>query len=630
MNDIITNGVEIKQRILAEINKANQCIYIAMAWFTDRDIANAIVEARNRMNNIDIILSSNIQNETVKLIFEEAGISVHTFEMGGTKGIMHHKFCLIDNNISINGSYNYSYNASNNNVENIHVSDDPSIHAQLYSEFEKLKHDINYNLTINPTVQLPEKKIELVRNINSIESFTLQLHNLVYSAAQINTDEYQKQGFETSKESFGNTDIFRVEYGNIKEIIKAYATDEGLSSKKNILASNISNAYEGIKTSLEVEKQESISVAKRNNDLEKRQLIEILGNIRSEKLLLESGNESTGDKGLLQINKEIEKNKLEKKAIEQSFTVKPFWTIGTKLVSFFLIIFICYLSVFFASALYKMLFEGTVISNALDAGINPGLPKLVDANAIIKVYKQEGVLFGFIATIFFMFPVLLSNLKLIGSKNKVVNNLLFFVGLIVFDIIVAVMIAKNTDEIKSLLQGNESTLQLWEVVKEAEFWMILMFGMIPLTITHFLIENVTSAYNDSRREIVSEEKYRKVQILEIELIEFNSTKELLTNKLKAKDDEIKEKENELLKLETSFNSEQTQIEGKYSELQRQIKNIYEDFNAKISSGKIFTDVIFDTVISAYKSGFVEFLPTYYAPNEVAIRVKEIEHVITIN
>lgn len=628
MNDIITSGTDIKQRILSEINNANHSIYLAMAWFTDRDIANAVIEAKKRIANIDIILSSNVQNEIVKLMFQGAGISVHAFETGDTRGIMHHKFCLIDGKISINGSYNYSYNASNNNVENIHVSDDPSIYSQLLSEFERLKYNIDNNIAVNAVVQETEKKIEPVKQTNAIDTFSQQLHNLVYSAAQINTDEYQKQGFENSKDSSGNIHIFGVEYGNIKEVIKAYATDEGLSSKKNVLTSNLSNAFESMKTNLEHEKQENITIAKRNNDLERRQTTEILNSIRSEKSLLESGNESTGEKGLLQINKEIEKNKLERKSIEQSFVVKPFWTAGTILVSFLLVVFICYLSVFFASALYKMLFEGNVIRNALEAGINPGMPKLVDANAIIKVFRQEGAIFGFIATIFFMFPVLLSNIKLIGSERKFVNNLLFWVGLLIFDIIVAAMIAINTDEIKSLLNGTKSTLKLWEVVKEGEFWMIFMFGMVPLIISHYLIEYVTTSYNKSRREIVDGEKDRKIQVLDLELMELNSTKDSVSIKIKIKEDELKEKEKELLNLETAFNNEQTQIEAKYSELQRQIKNIYDDFNAKIISGKIFTDVIFDAVISAYKSGFVEFLPTYYAPNEVAIRVKEIEGIIS--
>jgi len=58
MNDIITNGTEIKQRIISEINNAQQCIYLAMAWFTDRDIANTII-GKGRNVTVDIILSSN-------------------------------------------------------------------------------------------------------------------------------------------------------------------------------------------------------------------------------------------------------------------------------------------------------------------------------------------------------------------------------------------------------------------------------------------------------------------------------------------------------------------------------------------------------------------------------------------
>lgn len=136
MNEIITNGTEIKQRIISEINNASESIFLAMAYFTDREIALAIVGAKNRSVIVDIILSSNIQNETVKLMLRGANIIVHAFETGDARGIMHHKFCLIDNKITINGSYNYSINASNNNVENIHVSDDISTYSQFFSEFE--------------------------------------------------------------------------------------------------------------------------------------------------------------------------------------------------------------------------------------------------------------------------------------------------------------------------------------------------------------------------------------------------------------------------------------------------------------------------------------------------------------
>lgn len=624
MNDFITNGTEIKQRIISEINIAKQCIYVAMAYFTDRDIARGLVEAKNRNVKVDIILSSNAQNETVKLILKDAGIDVHAFETGDVRGIMHHKFCLIDNKISINGSYNYSVNASTNNVENITVSDDISTYSQMQSEFERLKYNIDHRIAVNENIQKPEVKVSEMQPIDITNTFSQRLHDLVYSATQIDTTKYRQQGYDNSKESGGHLDIFRTEYKNIKERIRTYATDEGLGNIKNVLISNVSIAYDSTKTNLETEKQEKTSIEKRSNDLEKKQATDKISEIKQEKSILESGNQSTGEKGLIQINKEIEKNKLERKALEQSFIVKKFWNLGTALSTLFLVILSFYLSFFFASAVYKVLFEYNVIRTSLESGVNPGLPELFDANAIVKIFRQKGAFFGFVGVIFFVFPVILSNIKLFGSKNKWTNALMFWVGLMIFDVVVAAMIAKNTDEIKSLLIGKESQIELWEVVKHGEFWMIFMFGMIPLIITHYVIDKLFNAYKNSQRDLVDAEKNRKIQLLDEEMIDLNLEKSSLTSKINEKEEAINQQSANVLNLETEINKSQTQIENRYSELQNQIKVIYEDFCARITSGKIFTEVIFGSIISAYKSGFIEFLPEYYATDEVANRVRAID------
>jgi len=628
MNDFITNGTVIKQRIISEINVAKQSIYVAMAYFTDRDIAMAIVDAKSRNVTIDIILSSNIQNEIVKLMLKGAGISVHAFETGDARGIMHHKFCLIDNKISINGSYNYSLNASTNNVENITVSDDFITYSQMHSEFERLKYNIDNLIAVNETAETPkpEMKAPEVQPINIIDTFSKRLHDLIYSAAQIDTAKYRQQGNDNSTESKGSIDIFRTEYNNIKEKIKTYATDEGLGNMKNILTSNVSIAYESTKTNLETEQLEKISIEKRSNDLEKKQVIDRISEIKQEKSIFESGNQNTDEKGLLQINKEIEKNKLERKILEQSFVVKKFWNLGTILSTLFLVILAFYLSFFFASAVYKVLFEYNVIQTSVEAGVRPDLPELFDADAIVKIFRQKGAFFGFVGMIFFIFPVALSNIKLFGSKNKWINGLMFWVGLIIFDVVVAAMIAKNTDEIKSLLIGKDSQLEFWEVVKHGEFWMIFMFGMIPLIIVHYVIDKIFNAYKNSQRDLVDAEKNRKIQFLDEEMIDLNSEKDSLTIKVKEKEELINQQNTKVLNLETEINNRQTQIENRYAELQNQIKAIYDDFSARIASGKIFTDVIFGSVISAYKSGFIEFLPEYYSTDEVTKRVQAIEQV----
>lgn len=630
MTDILTNGSEIKQRVISEINNAKQCIYLAMAWFTDRDIASAFIAAKNRNITIDVVLSSNAQNETVKLMLKGANINVHAFETGDERGMMHHKFCLIDNRISINGSFNYSYNASNNNVENIHVSDDYDVYRQLYSEFERIRDNIDNNIALNTVVRDikidPSKSTQPAPH-SSPDSFYQQLYNLVYSSVQISTEEYKRKGYQKSKESIGNIEVFEAEYLSIKEEIKVYATDDSLLSKKNILLANITNAFENKKAELEADKENGKRTIAKSTDLDIRQIKERNSGIQTEKSILESGNLNTGERGLLQVNKEIEKNKLEKKALEQGFIVKEFWSVGTILVTLLLVVFSFYLSLFFASALYKVFFEGNVIRNSVEAGVTPGLPQLVDANAILKIFKQQGALFGFIAVIFFLFPVLISNIKLFGNEKKWVNNLLFWIGLLVFDIVVAAMVAFNTDKIESLIKGVEPQLKVWEVVGHGEFWLMFVFGMMPLIVTHYAIDYLYNAYKKSKRDLVDAEKEKKIKVLDEEMIDHNAMKETISNRIKEKEEAIKENTNRILHLEKELNELQNQVESRYGELLKSIKNIFDDFHAKILSGKIFTEEILLSVVSVYKSGFIEYLPAYFSEDEVAKRVGRIEQVI---
>lgn len=623
MNDIITNGTEIKQRILAEINGSKESIYVAMAYFTDRDIAMAIINAKNRNVYVDVILSSNIQNETVKLMLKGANINVHAFDTGDSRGIMHHKFCLIDSNITINGSYNYSLNASNNNVENIHVSDDNKIYEQFLTEFERLKYNIDNKIDVNMNIQPQENNIPQVQPINIIDRFSNRLRELVYSVVEIDTSKYRQQGLENSRESQGNLDIFRTECDNIKERIKIHLTDEGLGSKKNILTSNITFAYESTKANLETEKQEKLIVEKRNNDLEKKILTDKISEIELEKLILESGNQKTGEKGLLQTNKEIEKNKIERRTLEQSLTIKKFWSVGTTLAIIGLLIFTYFLSIFFASAVFKVFFEENIIRTLSEAGSNPKIPQLIDANAIIKIFSTQGALFGIFSALFFIIPILLTNLKLFGKENKY----LFLFFLVIFDVVVSTMVAFNQEYIRSLIEGKDSTLRIWEVIYRGEFWLIFLFGSAPLFLTHYIIDYISNAYRNSQREIVDAEKNRNNQILDEDMIDLQAEKELLVNKVNEKEDLIKQQKAKEQILETEINNRQTQFENRYEEMQKQIKSIFEDYMARITNGKIFTDVMLDSVFSAYKSGFIEHLPVYYSVEQVASRVREIEHTI---
>jgi hypothetical protein len=293
-----------------------------------------------------------------------------------------------------------------------------------------------------------------------------------------------------------------------------------------------------------------------------------------------------------------------------------------------LFIFVFYLSIFFASAFYKVFFEKDLITNYARQGLLDGInPKLVEANAIFLLFKNNGLLFGIIGMIFFIIPVIISNLKIIGSNDIKLNRIMFWIGILIFDIIVATMVAINVNRIECLKQPNTPRMEIYEVFCIGEFWLMFVFGMLPLLIMHHIIEHLISAYRNSKKELIDAEKNKELQILEKEMIDLNFEKENITKLIDLKKENIETLRENLKKLDLDFNNHKRQIDEIYDAYFSNARLIYDDFKSKIISGKIFTESVMNNVITSYKLGFIEYLPEYYATDEVAARVKEIEQIL---
>ena len=132
----------IKRHIISLLSKSRYSITIAVAWFTDTDIIWELEECAERGVNISILINDDkINNKRMFKRLSQYGCRIKTYN---SYGLMHNKFCIIDNRIIITGSYNWTYNAQSNNRENITVlSYDPSefdkrIVNKFKDEFEKL------------------------------------------------------------------------------------------------------------------------------------------------------------------------------------------------------------------------------------------------------------------------------------------------------------------------------------------------------------------------------------------------------------------------------------------------------------------------------------------------------------
>lgn len=130
---------DIEQQVINEIDKAVVSIWIAMAWFTNKRIYTKLKEKLADDVDIRMIIYYDATNK-------KHGVNVKDFNTTFVKravrgGIMHDKFCIIDSQTVLTGSYNWSDNAEFKNDENVTVAIDPSLALKYSMEFKRLKKE---------------------------------------------------------------------------------------------------------------------------------------------------------------------------------------------------------------------------------------------------------------------------------------------------------------------------------------------------------------------------------------------------------------------------------------------------------------------------------------------------------
>lgn len=126
------------EHILELVNSAEESIYFLAYSFTSDELSAALVErAKSGLTVIGVFdkdqYHSNSGTEFDNL--RNAGIQVN---LDGNPRLMHNKVIIIDQQIVIIGSYNFSNNAEHNNDENTLIIHNPDITAQYMAEFQQI------------------------------------------------------------------------------------------------------------------------------------------------------------------------------------------------------------------------------------------------------------------------------------------------------------------------------------------------------------------------------------------------------------------------------------------------------------------------------------------------------------
>lgn len=110
---------EYEAQLLEELNSAKVSILVAVAWISNERLVSKLIEKHNAGIDVKIIVNKDGTNK--KYSPEFGNINIYA-KRGDNGGIMHNKFCVIDNQVVIHGSYNWSNNAEFKNDETLEIT----------------------------------------------------------------------------------------------------------------------------------------------------------------------------------------------------------------------------------------------------------------------------------------------------------------------------------------------------------------------------------------------------------------------------------------------------------------------------------------------------------------------------
>lgn len=142
---LVVHFEEIEFHLINELKLAKSRLLIAVAWISNPQIINTIIDLKKTEIDIEIIVDDNDINRKNLSYLIQHGININFVKnLIGPNSIMHNKFCVIDSFKVITGSYNWTMNA-NSNDENIVIIKDSDT-ASFYShEFRRINLIENSN-----------------------------------------------------------------------------------------------------------------------------------------------------------------------------------------------------------------------------------------------------------------------------------------------------------------------------------------------------------------------------------------------------------------------------------------------------------------------------------------------------
>lgn len=137
----------VTDKLIQLINNTKRKLHAAVYMLTDKQVAQALIDAKNRGVDIKIIVDQatmDFEYGKGKLL-KSSGIEVYVYppkfkhkKSNKFVPIMHNKFVIFDDKIWT-GSFNWTKSANQKNQENVIITTNKKVYAKFEKHFEILK-----------------------------------------------------------------------------------------------------------------------------------------------------------------------------------------------------------------------------------------------------------------------------------------------------------------------------------------------------------------------------------------------------------------------------------------------------------------------------------------------------------
>lgn len=270
---------DIQKQLQSILSQAKKCLRIAVSWFTNYSLFKQVQEIASSGIKVQLITNNDLTNNGGYCLnlneLINAGVEVSLVEY---PHLLHHKFCIIDEETIVNGSYNWTRFSAKNYENIIVIRNDMNVIQAFTKEFKILLQNAEHKCI----AEMPEYDRSAFRQYVTEEldaearetSEERDKITMLQKAVSLNSEYLEKinpevkknysEAFKTVKESVSMKNVIAamVEDKPISEITSPTVTS---SSSTIIPSSNNATATDSVPSTSPV--QEKTAVVSRATQL---------------------------------------------------------------------------------------------------------------------------------------------------------------------------------------------------------------------------------------------------------------------------------------------------------------------------------------------------------------------------